>query len=62
MLGYLPDCDDVAGAILFFASPLSRAVTGQALHVNSGQWPIINHPPSQQGGLRARDRLVGRSA
>lgn len=61
VLGYLPDCADIAGAILFLASPLARAITGQALHVNAGQWPIINHPPSNQPGLRARDRARERA-
>jgi NAD(P)-dependent dehydrogenase (short-subunit alcohol dehydrogenase family) len=30
--------DDVANAVLFFASGLSAAVTGQSLDVNCGQW------------------------
>lgn len=30
--------DQVADAVVFFASELSRAITGQALDVNCGQW------------------------
>lgn len=30
--------EQVAGAVLFFASELSAAITGQALDVNCGQW------------------------
>jgi NAD(P)-dependent dehydrogenase (short-subunit alcohol dehydrogenase family) len=39
-LGLLPHIctsDEVAGAVLFFASDLSSAVTGQSLRVNCGQ-------------------------
>jgi NAD(P)-dependent dehydrogenase (short-subunit alcohol dehydrogenase family) len=36
-LGYLPAASEVAGSVLFFASELSRPVTGQALGVNAGQ-------------------------
>lgn len=35
-LGYLPHSSEIAGSVLFFASDLSRAVTGQALGVNAG--------------------------
>jgi NAD(P)-dependent dehydrogenase (short-subunit alcohol dehydrogenase family) len=35
-LGRIPTSEDVAEAVLFFASDLSRAVTGQALDVNGG--------------------------
>jgi NAD(P)-dependent dehydrogenase (short-subunit alcohol dehydrogenase family) len=35
-LGYLPSSEEIAGAVVFFASPLSKAVTGQALSVNAG--------------------------
>jgi NAD(P)-dependent dehydrogenase (short-subunit alcohol dehydrogenase family) len=35
-LGYLPPAAEIAGAALFFASDLSRSVTGQALGVNGG--------------------------
>ncbi len=37
-LGYLPDSSEIAGAVVFFASPLSRCVTGTALPVNAGHW------------------------
>jgi len=37
-LQYLPTADEIAGTVIFFASSLSRAVTGQALDVNAGQW------------------------
>jgi NAD(P)-dependent dehydrogenase (short-subunit alcohol dehydrogenase family) len=33
-----PTEEEVAGAVVFLASPLSRAVTGQALHVDAGYW------------------------
>lgn len=33
----LPEPDDVADAVLFLASDLARAVTGQCLDVNSGE-------------------------
>lgn len=36
-LGYIPHSEEIAGAVLFFASDLSRAVTGQSLDVNGGQ-------------------------
>jgi len=35
-LNHIPDSDEVAAAVVFFASDLSRAVTGQALDVNGG--------------------------
>lgn len=41
-LGYLPHSSEIAGAVVFFASPLSRCVTGTALPVNAGHWM----PPS----------------
>jgi NAD(P)-dependent dehydrogenase (short-subunit alcohol dehydrogenase family) len=37
-LKYLPTPDEIAGSVLFFASDLSRPVTGQALGVNAGHW------------------------
>jgi NAD(P)-dependent dehydrogenase (short-subunit alcohol dehydrogenase family) len=37
-LNHIPDSDEVAAAVLFFASDLSRAVTGQALDVNGGHF------------------------
>jgi NAD(P)-dependent dehydrogenase (short-subunit alcohol dehydrogenase family) len=58
VLGFLPDSADIANAVLFLASPMARAITGQALHVNSGQWPTIEHPFHLQPGLRARDRIL----
>jgi len=37
-LGRIPDADDIAGAIVFLASDLARAITGQALDVNAGHY------------------------
>ena len=37
-LKYIPSSEEIAGAVVFFASPLSKAVTGQALNVNAGHW------------------------
>ncbi|HYY04940.1 MAG TPA: SDR family oxidoreductase [Candidatus Limnocylindria bacterium] len=37
-LNHIPDSDEVAAAVVFFASHLSRAVTGQALDVNGGHY------------------------
>jgi NAD(P)-dependent dehydrogenase (short-subunit alcohol dehydrogenase family) len=37
-LGYIPSPDEIAAAVVFFASPGSSAVTGQYLHVNGGSW------------------------
>ncbi|TDE28357.1 SDR family oxidoreductase [Actinomadura sp. 6K520] len=34
----LPDPDEVADAVVFMLSPLARAVTGQCLDVNAGEW------------------------
>lgn len=36
-LGRIPNSAEIAAAVLFFASDLSRAVTGQSLDVNGGQ-------------------------
>ena len=36
-LGRIPNSDEIAGAVVFFASDLSRVVTGQSLDVNGGQ-------------------------
>jgi NAD(P)-dependent dehydrogenase (short-subunit alcohol dehydrogenase family) len=36
-LGIIPTPDEVASAVVFFASDLSRAATGQFLHVDGGQ-------------------------
>jgi len=35
-LGRIPTSEEIAGAVVFFASDLSRVVTGQALDVNGG--------------------------
>ncbi len=37
-LRYLPHSSEIAGAVVFFASPLARCVTGTALPVNGGHW------------------------
>lgn len=37
-LKYLPHSQEIAGSVLFFASDLSRPVTGQSLDVNCGHW------------------------
>jgi NAD(P)-dependent dehydrogenase (short-subunit alcohol dehydrogenase family) len=37
-LKYIPDSSEIAGAVLFFASDLARAVTGQSLPVNAGAY------------------------
>jgi NAD(P)-dependent dehydrogenase (short-subunit alcohol dehydrogenase family) len=37
-LGRIPEDGDCAGAVVFFASPLSRAVTGASLDVNGGEY------------------------
>lgn len=34
----LPEPDEIADAAVFMLSPLARAVTGQCLDVNSGEW------------------------
>ena len=36
-LGRIPNSEEIAGAVLFFASDLARVVTGQSLDVNGGQ-------------------------
>jgi len=36
-LGAIPTSEEIAGAALFFASDLSRVITGQSLDVNGGQ-------------------------
>ena len=35
-LGHIPTSEEIAGTVVFFASDLSRVVTGQALDVNCG--------------------------
>jgi NAD(P)-dependent dehydrogenase (short-subunit alcohol dehydrogenase family) len=37
-LGYLPRSSEIAEAVVFFASDMSKPITGQALGVNAGQW------------------------
>lgn len=37
-LEYLPHSSEIAGSVVFFASDLSKPVTGQALHVNAGHF------------------------
>jgi NAD(P)-dependent dehydrogenase (short-subunit alcohol dehydrogenase family) len=37
-LHMIPTPDQCAGAVLFMASELAAAVTGQHLSVNGGQW------------------------
>jgi NAD(P)-dependent dehydrogenase (short-subunit alcohol dehydrogenase family) len=37
-LNHIPDSDEIADAVVFLASDLSRAVTGQALDVNGGHY------------------------
>src|SRR5262249_36909653 len=37
-LGHMPTPDECAGAVLFLASPLADAITGQNVVVNGGQW------------------------
>ncbi len=37
-LGYLPDSSEIAGTVVFLASPLAKPVTGQMIGVNCGHW------------------------
>jgi NAD(P)-dependent dehydrogenase (short-subunit alcohol dehydrogenase family) len=37
-LGRLPEPDEIADAVVFLASPLARAITGQCLDVNCGEY------------------------
>ncbi len=37
-LGEIPPQDDIANAVVFFASPWSRVITGQTLDVNGGEY------------------------
>jgi len=37
-LNHIPTSAEIAGAVVFFASDLSRVVTGQALDVNAGHF------------------------
>ena len=45
LIGALLDPSDVAEAALFFLSPESRAVTGQALAVDGG-WSVVSTSPT----------------
>jgi len=36
VLGYIPTTEEVAGTVVFLASPLARPITGQSIHVNAG--------------------------
>jgi NAD(P)-dependent dehydrogenase (short-subunit alcohol dehydrogenase family) len=40
-LGHMPTPDECAGAVLFLASPLAAAITGQNIVVNGGQWVTV---------------------
>ena len=37
-VGYLPPSEEIAGAVVFFCSPLAKCVTGTALPVNGGHF------------------------
>jgi NAD(P)-dependent dehydrogenase (short-subunit alcohol dehydrogenase family) len=37
-LKYLPPSSEIAGAVLFYASDLSKCITGTALPVNGGHF------------------------
>ena len=37
-LGYLPHSEEIAGTVVYFASPLAKPVTGQMIGVNAGHW------------------------
>jgi NAD(P)-dependent dehydrogenase (short-subunit alcohol dehydrogenase family) len=37
-LGYLPTSEEIAGTVVFLASPLAKPVTGQMIGVNCGHW------------------------
>jgi len=39
-LKYLPHSSEIAGSVVFFASDLSKPVTGQSLDVNCGHWMV----------------------
>jgi NAD(P)-dependent dehydrogenase (short-subunit alcohol dehydrogenase family) len=45
----LPDATDIASAILFMASPMSRNVTGQTLTVDGGASIRASDPISPSG-------------
>jgi len=35
-VGFIPEAEDLAGPIVFLASPMARAITGEILNVNGG--------------------------
>lgn len=37
-LGYLPTPEEIAGTVVFLASPLAKPITGAAVPVNCGHW------------------------
>jgi NAD(P)-dependent dehydrogenase (short-subunit alcohol dehydrogenase family) len=37
-LGQIPPQEDIAEAVVFFASDMSRMITGQSLDVNGGEY------------------------
>lgn len=37
-LNHIPTSEEIADAVLFFASDMSRVITGQTLDVNAGHW------------------------
>jgi len=37
-LGYIPPSAEIAGTVVFLASPLARPITGQSIAVNAGHW------------------------
>lgn len=37
-LKYLPSSEEISGSVVFFASDLSKPITGQSLSVNAGHW------------------------
>ena len=59
-LGYLPHSSEISGAVVFYASPLAKCVTGTALPVNAGHWvaPAVagagTDEEPQQGGDEQR--------
>ena len=38
ILGYMPEPDDIAAAVIFLASDAARCITGEVLRIDSGQW------------------------
>ena len=64
-LGRIPSDQDVAGAIVYLASDLSSAMTGQALDTNGGEifaYPVLSSPPlgvHERGSHGASGSTVG---